>query len=151
VTGDTSQGLLELRRADNLDPLSLIISADLADALGIAHLYDESVRQSRRTLEFDPNFALGHYELGQAYEQKHQHARAIAEFAKAIELGGHADAFDANLAYVLAVSGRRQDAMTILTHMQARDAQNPSAQSNIALVYVGLGETDAAMAWLQKA
>jgi hypothetical protein len=77
VTGRTNEGLLELRTAYSLDPLSLIISADLADALCIAHRLDESVKQSQRTLEFDPNFALGHYQLGQAYEQQALHERAI--------------------------------------------------------------------------
>jgi tetratricopeptide (TPR) repeat protein len=151
VTGRTTEGLFELRTAYSLDPLSLIISADLADALCIAHLCEESLQQSMRTLDFDPNFALGHYQLGQAYEQKHQHPQAIAEFEKAIELGGHADAFDSNLAYVFALSGRRQEALKILANMQARNAQNPSAQANIALIYVGLGEPDQAMAWLDKA
>jgi len=151
VTGRTTDGLFELRTAYSQDPLSLIISADLADALCIAHLLDESVRQSLRTLEFDPNFALGHYQLGQAYEQKKLHSQAIAEFEKAIAIGGHADAFDANLAYSLATSGRRQEANTILTDMLARNEQNPSAQSNIALIYVGLGDRDQALAWLNEA
>ena len=64
VVGRTSEGILELRKAESLDPLSLIVGADLADALCIARLYDESVEQSRKTLELDPNFAVGHYELG---------------------------------------------------------------------------------------
>ena len=73
MTGRTQDGLLELKLADSLDPLSLIIGADLADALCIAHLSAESVRQSLKTLEIDPNFAVGHYELGQAYEQQNFH------------------------------------------------------------------------------
>src|SRR6266487_2112257 len=48
-----SEGIFELRKAESLDPLSLIMSADLADALCIAHLYDESVQQSRKTLEME--------------------------------------------------------------------------------------------------
>jgi len=151
VTGRTNEGLVELRTAYSLDPLSLIISADLADALCIAHRLDESVKQSQRTLEFDPNFALGHYQLGQAYEQQAQHERAIAEFEKAIASGGHADSFDANLAYSLAVSGHEQEANTILANMLARNEHNPAAQSNIALIYVGLGDPDQALAWLGKA
>jgi hypothetical protein len=45
----------------------------MADALCIAHLFDEAVQQSKKTLQMDPNFAIGHYELGQAFEQKHMH------------------------------------------------------------------------------
>jgi TolB-like protein/DNA-binding winged helix-turn-helix (wHTH) protein/tetratricopeptide (TPR) repeat protein len=151
VTGRTNEGLFELRTAYSRDPLSLIISADLADALCIARLLDESIKQSQRTLEFDPGFALGHYQLGQAYEQKHLHSQAIAEFEKAIALGGHVDAFDANLAYSLAVSGRREEANSILGTLLSRNEQNPSGQANIALIYVGLGDADQALAWLNQA
>jgi TolB-like protein/DNA-binding winged helix-turn-helix (wHTH) protein len=99
VMGRNGEGIAELRKAQSLDPLSLIISADLADALCIAHLYDESVQQSRRTLEMDPSFAIAHYELGQAFEQKRMLNEAIGEFQRAIELSGGNEVFDANLAY----------------------------------------------------
>jgi hypothetical protein len=62
-----------MRRAENLDPLSLIINADPAELLVIAHSYDEPIRQSRKTIEMDPNFALAHNQLGQAYLQKHMY------------------------------------------------------------------------------
>jgi TolB-like protein/DNA-binding winged helix-turn-helix (wHTH) protein/Flp pilus assembly protein TadD len=151
VTGRRSEGISELRKAESLDPLSLIISADIADALCIIHLYDQSVQQSRRTLELDPSFAVAHYELGQALEHKHMHSEAIAEFQRAIELSGHTAAFDSNLAYVYAVSGRKEEATGILKDLEARQDENASAAANIALIYVGLGEHDRAMNWLSKA
>jgi TolB-like protein/DNA-binding winged helix-turn-helix (wHTH) protein/Flp pilus assembly protein TadD len=151
VMGRTSEGIFEMRRAESLDPLSLIISADLAEALCVAHLYDESVQQSKRTLDMDPNFAVAHYQLGQALAQKHLHDEAIAEFQRAIELSGHSGAFDSNLAYVYAVSGRKVEAENIIKDLEARPDKNPSIDANIALVYVGLGEHDQAMIWLNKA
>jgi TolB-like protein/DNA-binding winged helix-turn-helix (wHTH) protein/Tfp pilus assembly protein PilF len=151
VTGRNSEGILELRKAENLDPLSLIISADIADALCIAHRNDESVLQSKKTLELDPSFAVAHYELGQALEQKHMHDEAIAEFRRAIELSGHSGAFDSNLAYAYAVSGRKKEAIQIVKDMKARQDQNPSADANVALIYVGLGDPDQALIWLNKA
>jgi len=151
VMGRNSEGISELRKAESLDPLSLIISADMADALCIAHLHDEAVQQSKKTLEMDPNFAVAHYELGQAFEQKHMHDEAIAEFQRAIELSGHSGAFDSNLAYVYAVSGRKEEAMKIVKDLVARPDQNPSADANIALIYVGLDDQDQAMIWLNKA
>jgi TolB-like protein/DNA-binding winged helix-turn-helix (wHTH) protein/Flp pilus assembly protein TadD len=150
VTGRNSEGILESRMAESLDPLSLIISADTADALCIAHLFDESIQQSKKTLEMDPNFAVAHYELGQALVQKHMYDEAIAEFKRAIELSGHSGAFDSNLAYAYAVSGRKEEAMKIIEQLEARD-QNHSADANIALSYVGLGDQDQAIDWLNKA
>jgi len=151
VMGRSSEGIFELRKAESLDPLSLIISADLADALCIAHLYDESVQQSRKTLEMDPNFALAHYQLGQAFEQKHMHDEAIAELQRAIELSGSNAAFDSNLAYAYAASGRRDQAMKIAKDLEAPQSQSSAAEANIALIYVGLGDSDQAMIWLNKA
>jgi TolB-like protein/DNA-binding winged helix-turn-helix (wHTH) protein/Tfp pilus assembly protein PilF len=151
MMGRNSEGMFELRKAQSLDPLSLIISADIADALCVAHLYDEAVEQSKKTLEMDPNFAIGHYELGQAFEQKHMHDEAIAEFQRAIELSGHSGAFDSNLGFVYAVSGRREEAAKMVKSMEARRDQNPSAGADIALIYAGLGDRDQAMNWLNKA
>jgi TolB-like protein/DNA-binding winged helix-turn-helix (wHTH) protein/Flp pilus assembly protein TadD len=151
VVGRTSEGILELRKAESLDPLSLIVGADLADALCIARLYDESVEQSRKTLELDPNFAVGHYELGQALVQKQRADEAIVEFRKAIALSGHSGAFDSNLAYAYAVSGQKDEAAKILAELAATSDKNHSADANIALSYVGLGDNDQAMMWLEKA
>jgi tetratricopeptide (TPR) repeat protein len=151
MMGRNSEGISELRKAQSLDPLSLIISADMADALCIVRLYDEAVQQSRKTLEMDPHFAVGHYELGQALEQKHMHDEAIAEFKRAIDLSGHSGAFDSNLGYVYAVSGRKEEAIKIVSDLEARHDQNPSAGADIALIYVGLDDRDQAMVWLNKA
>ena len=150
LMGENSEGLLELRSAENLDPLSLIISADMADALCIAHSFDEAVQQSEKTLQMDPNFAIGHYELGQVLGQKHMYNEAIAEFQRAIEISGHSSAFDSNLAYVYAVSGRKDEAIKIVEDLEAKRDQNPSAEANIALIYVGLGDMDQALVWLNK-
>ena len=151
VMGRTSEGIFEMRRAESLDPLSLIISADLAEALCTAHLYDESVQQIKRTLDMDPNFAVAHYQLGQVLAQKHLHNEAITEFQRAIELSGHSGAFDSNLAYVYAVSGQKVKAENIIKDLKARPDKNPSIYANIALVYVGLGDDNQAMVWLNKA
>jgi TolB-like protein/DNA-binding winged helix-turn-helix (wHTH) protein/Tfp pilus assembly protein PilF len=151
VMGQNSAGIFELRKAESLDPLSLIISADIADALCIAHSYDEAVQQSKKTLEMDPSFAVAHYELGQALAQKHMYDEAIAEFQKAIKLAGHSGAFDSNLAYVYAASGRKEEAIRIVKDLEARQDQNPSADANVALIYVGLGDRDEAMNWLNRA
>src|SRR6478672_2889029 len=150
LMGRNSEGLFELRKAESLDPLSLIISADMADALCIAHLFDEAVQQSKKTLQMDPNFAIGHYELGQAFEQKHMHDQAIAEFQRAIEISGHSGVLDSSLAYVYAVLGRKEEATKIAEDLEAQRDQNPSAEANIALIYVGLGDQDQAMIWLNK-
>jgi TolB-like protein/DNA-binding winged helix-turn-helix (wHTH) protein/tetratricopeptide (TPR) repeat protein len=151
MMGRNQEGILELTKAESLDPLSLIISADMADALCVARRYDEALQKSKKTLEMDPNFAVGHYELGQALEQKHMHGEAIAEFHKAIELSGHSGAFDSYLGYAYAMSGQKEEAIKILDDLEARHDQNPSSDADIALIYVGLGDQGQAMIALNKA
>ena len=148
MMGRNTEAIAEMRRAANLDPVSLIISADLAEELLVAHLYDDSIDQSQRTIEMDPFFAVAHYELGQAFVQKHMYNEAIAELQKAIKLSGGSTTFTSNLAYAYAMAGRRQEAAEILNNMKNRTRQNAS---EIALMYVGLDEKNNAMAWLQKA
>ena len=151
IMGQISEGISELRKAESLDPLSPIIGAELAEALCIARRYDESVAQSRKTLEIDPNFPVTHYGLGKALLQKNMHDAAIAAFRRAIDLGGHNVAFASDLAYALAASGRSRDAVRIARDLQAQHKRNPSADVNIALVYVGLGDNDQAINWLGRA
>jgi TolB-like protein/Flp pilus assembly protein TadD len=151
MMGRNREGIRELRKAESLDPLSLIISADIADAFCVSRLYDEAVEQSEKMLEMDPNFAVGHYELGQALEQMHRHDEAIAEFQRAIELSGHSGAFDSNLGYAYAVSGRSEEAIKIIKDLEAPQDGNASTEADIALIYMGLGDRDQAMISLNKA
>jgi TolB-like protein/DNA-binding winged helix-turn-helix (wHTH) protein/Tfp pilus assembly protein PilF len=151
VMGRNAEGIAELKKAESLDPLSLIISADLSDSLCIAHRYDDSVEQSQKTIEMDPHFAVAHYELGQALEQKLRHDEAIAEFRRAIELSGGNTTFESNLANAFAVSGRKEEALKIVKDLERRQSQNSSTDASIALIYVGLGDNDQSMIWLNKA
>jgi len=146
--GRNREAIAEMRKAQNLDPLSLIISADVAEILLVAHSYDQAIEQSRKTIDMDPNFAVAHYELGQALVQKHMYKEAIAELQKAIELSGGSTTCTSNLAFAYAASGRRKEAVKILSDLKNRSKQNAS---EIALMYVGLDEKDQAMTWLEKA
>ena len=123
-------------KAESLDPLSLIISADMADVLFVARQYDESIRQSRKTLEMDPNFSVAHFELGQAYAQKRMYSEAIAELQRAIALSGGGTTSTSNLAYVYAISTKRNEAVKILNDLKTRSTRNAS---EIALMYGRFG------------
>jgi len=151
VLGRNSEAITEIRRAESLDPLSLIISADMADVLLIARRYDESIQQSRKTMEMDPRFAVAHYQVGQVFVQKHMYNEGIAELQKAIGFSGGNKTFRSNLAYAYATSGRRSEALEILHDLKSRSNNGFSHASEIALIYVGLDENDQAMTWLEKA
>src|SRR3984885_2820933 len=120
LLGRYDEAIAEMRKAQDLDPLSLIINADLAELLVLAHSYDESIRQSRKTIEMDPNFAFAHNQLGQAYLQKHVYDEAVAEFQKAVRLSGRSPTSIANLARAYVASGKKSEAVALLNELKNR-------------------------------
>ena len=150
LLGRKSEAVSEMRKAENLDPLSLIINADLAELLLIAHFPDESIQQSRKTMEMDPGFALAHNQLGQAYLEKHLFVEAIAELQKAVQLSGGSPTSLANLARAYAASNRQAEAIELLNDLKRRSASGYSNASEVAMIYAALGDKDQAMTWLEK-
>jgi TolB-like protein/DNA-binding winged helix-turn-helix (wHTH) protein/Flp pilus assembly protein TadD len=150
LVGNYGEAVVEMRKAENLDPLSLIINADLAELLVLAHSYDESIRQSRKTIEMDPNFALAHNQLGQAYLQKQMLDDAVTELEKAARLSGGSPPVIANLARAYALSGKRNEAVKLLSDLKKRSSPGYSRASEIAVIYVSLGDSGQAMSWLER-
>ncbi len=150
LLGRYDQAIAEMRKAENLDPLSLIINADLAELLGLAHSYDESIRQSLKTIEMDPNFALAHNHLAQVYLQKHMYDEAVAELQIAVKLSGDSPTCVANLARAYVASGKRSEAVKLLGDLKKRSNPGYSNAAEIAMIYVSLGDVDQAMTWLEK-
>lgn len=151
LLGRFDESIVEMRKAESLDPLSLIISADLADVLSAARRYDESIEQSRKAIDIDPNFAIAHFELGQALSQKGMYNEAIAELQKANQLSGEDTTCVAVLAYAYAASGRSDEAQRLLKELKAKPNHRFSFAAHEALIYAGLHANEQAMAMLQKA
>jgi TolB-like protein/DNA-binding winged helix-turn-helix (wHTH) protein/Tfp pilus assembly protein PilF len=151
LLGRYDEAIVEMRNAENLDPLSLIINADLAELLVLAHSYDESIRQSLKTIELDPNFAMAHNQLAQAYLEKHMYGEAVAELQKAVQLSTGSPTCIANLARAYAASGRRNEAIKLLSDLKMRSNPIYSYGPEIATIYASLGDRDQAMNWLEKA
>jgi TolB-like protein/DNA-binding winged helix-turn-helix (wHTH) protein/Tfp pilus assembly protein PilF len=151
LLGRYDEAIAEMRKAQNLDPLSLIINADLAEILVIAHSYDESMQQSLKTIEMDRNFALAHNQLAEVYIQKHMYDKAVAEMRKAVQLSGNSPTCIANLARAYVLSGKRNEAVQLLNGLKKRPDLGSSSAPEIAIIYASLGDTDQAMNWLEKA
>ncbi len=81
--GRFDEGIAEFRRALELDPLSLIINANLADALRIAGRNEEALDQARKTVELDSQLPPGHAVLGYVQERIGKFPEAIIERRRA--------------------------------------------------------------------
>ena len=138
-----------MRKAESLDPLSPIITADLAELLVLVHSYEESIRQNRKTIEIDPNFALAHNRPAQAYLQRHMNDEAVAELQKAAQLSGGPTVM-ANRARAYAASGMRGEAVRLLDDLKKGSSLVSSLAPEIAVIYAALGDGDQAMNWLEE-
>jgi tetratricopeptide (TPR) repeat protein len=150
LLGQYDEAIAEMRKAQSLDPLSLIINADLAELLVLAHRYDESIRQSRKTIEMDPHFGLAHNQLAQAYLQTHMYAEAVTELQKAVRLSGRSPICVANLARAYVATANRAEAVKLLNELKKRSSPDYSNASEIAMIYASFGDMDQAMNWLEK-
>jgi len=84
--GRYDQAVTELRLAQELDPLSLIINAVLGVAYRVSGQNDKAIEQLRKTQELDPNWARVHLFLAEAYQQKGMFEEAADEYGKAFVL-----------------------------------------------------------------
>jgi Flp pilus assembly protein TadD len=98
----------------------------------------------------DPNFALAHNQLAQAYLQKHMYSVAIAELQKAVKLSGDSPTCMANLARAYVASGKRSEAVKLLDDLKKRSNPGYSYAAEIAMIYASMGDNDQAMSWLEK-
>jgi TolB-like protein/DNA-binding winged helix-turn-helix (wHTH) protein/Tfp pilus assembly protein PilF len=111
------EAMLEIRRAQEIDPLSPVINATVGERLLYAREYDQAVDQLRKTLEIDPDFFLARYLLALTYEQKGMYREAIAELTKAKEQFGGGLMYAAALGHIYAVSGDKAGARKILNEL----------------------------------
>lgn len=86
--GRHDDAIRQMTRAREIDPLSLIISADLANVLNYARRYDDAIAACHRTLEMDPEYSPAHEFLARAYFWKGQYAEGVAEQQKHMQLSG---------------------------------------------------------------
>jgi TolB-like protein/lipoprotein NlpI len=141
----------EILRAQQLDPLSLIINRTVGNVFSWAHEYDQALEQFKKTLEIDPNFPPVHEDLAGAYSMKGRYEEALQEMNKAIALNGRLPHYVAAIACISAKSGHKLEAQKILNELLAHEKTDYVSSSDIALVYIALGDKEKAFARLEEA
>jgi tetratricopeptide (TPR) repeat protein len=141
----------QIKRARDLDPLSISINSSFGWRLYLARQYDRSIAQLRDTLEMDPNYEWAHLILGQAYQEKGEFNLALAELKKAVELSRNSPLMVSALAHAYAVHGNTAEAQKLLAQLMMQSRKQYVSPYYIAVVYLGLAKNDAAMDWLDKA
>ncbi|MEW6131044.1 MAG: protein kinase [Acidobacteriota bacterium] len=147
--GRHDEAYVTLKKAVELDPLSMIINTGLGRALCSARRYDEAALQLQKTLAIEPNFAEGHFQLALVYEGQGKYTEAAAAFTRALELFQD-PTMKGWVAREYAIAGKRTEATKILNELQTLGKQQYVSPYMIAIVYAAMNERDRAFEWLDK-
>lgn len=148
--GRFEEAIAEIKRAQTLDPLSLIINTDVAKVYMIARRYDEAIEQYKKALEMDPEFAHAHGLLAQTYSLAGRHEEAIAEFRK-IKVAENNPLYLALQGYIYGMAGRKAEAKMVANRLVDLSSRTYVSPFWVAVVYTGLGEKDETFKWFEKA
>jgi serine/threonine protein kinase/tetratricopeptide (TPR) repeat protein len=149
--GRYEEAMKEIRIAQNLDPLSPRISANVGLCLYHERRYDQAVEELNKALEVDPSHFATYVFLGWAYEAKGKYEEAVKSFLRYIELIGRSKDRDSYIAGCYALMGKREEAQKILNNIIEFSKGNYVSSVTIASVFSALGEKEQAFAWLEKA
>jgi TolB-like protein/Tfp pilus assembly protein PilF len=144
------EAIAMMKKSQELDPLSLIISVAIGWAYYMARRYDDAIEQLRRTIELDPNYPVTYWILGLLLRKMGRYELAIAEGEKGVKLSGGSALMRAALAQTFATAGRRKKAIQILDDLTKLAKQKYVAPYFFAGIHIGLGEDDRAIEHLEK-
>jgi serine/threonine-protein kinase len=162
-SGDVEKAITEIRRAQELDPLSLVINSTYGYILLQARRSDEALAQARKTLGMDANFYLGHQLLAEAYEQRGMFEEAITERQTAATLAGESAEQAGRRALLLRNAYAKKNAkaywqerlqLAMKDSKQSRDLPyelTDSSPYRLAVLNARAGRNEAAIGLLQKA
>jgi TolB-like protein/DNA-binding winged helix-turn-helix (wHTH) protein len=147
LQGRFDEAFVEIERARQLDPLSLIIGSDYAVILYFSRQYDRAIEQFRSVLDREPNFPRAHM-VAYAYAQKGMYSEALHDIEGWSRTGN--DPQWALLAYVYGRAGQQVKARQALRNLQQLSQGEKSHAYSIAVAYLGMGDNEKALTWLQE-
>jgi TolB-like protein len=165
LVGRHDEAILEMEKAKELDPFSIIINTELGCPYLYSRRYDRAIEYFTKAVEMDSSFPFAHFALAEAYDRTGRFNEALAEHEKAIDLAHRGQAFDlaggdAPRAWY-ALTGPLQNAYGALRgpiYWQGRlesakklYEQGSTTATALADIYSILGDKEQALASLAKA
>jgi tetratricopeptide (TPR) repeat protein len=140
-----------MKRAQALDPRSLIVNMGVGWGFYQGRRYDEAIQQYRSVEDMDPSFYLTHCTLGMAYEGKQQYQDAIAEYKRALDLPGSRSFALAGLGRAYELSGKHSEARQVLDELEKTAKRQYVPAVYLAAIYAAMKDIDQSIAWTRKA
>jgi serine/threonine-protein kinase len=145
------EAIAEAKRALELDPLSLIIQANLGGRYLRASRYADAIQECQKALDMDSSFVIGHDCVGFAFLQTGRPQEAIAEFQSAVAISkGDPESLSA-LGHAWAVLGQPEEAEKVVQQLESSGASEYLPTYYVAIVEAGLGHKKEALSWLERA
>ena len=151
ATGKAEESLRELRRSEEIDPLSPVVNVGIAWGLYVARDFQGASEQSWKVLAMEPKFGAAQYTLGLAYAQMGLTEDAIVELRNARICAGDQPAVLAALAHVCACAGESSEAAGILGELENLSQRRYVSAYWLGLVQAGLGDRPRALQLLDRA
>jgi TolB-like protein/Tfp pilus assembly protein PilF len=140
-----------LKKAAELDPLSVLISTDMGFSIYYSGDYDKALKELETTLKLNPKFGLAHLWIGRAYQEKKMYRESIEEYRKTLLASPAWPVAFAAIGHVYGIMGEKEKAREILDTLVVLSKSRFVTSYGVALVYAGLGDKDKAFEWINKA
>jgi TolB-like protein/DNA-binding winged helix-turn-helix (wHTH) protein/Tfp pilus assembly protein PilF len=147
--GRFDEGIAEIKRAHELDPLSLIINTDVGKVHFLARRYDEGISYFRAALRLDPEFAEAHGYVALAYSAQGKHAEAVDELRKIKALETH-PGYLSFLAWIQAAGGRKDESRQTIDRLIELSQRTYVSPVWMAAAWTGFGDKDEAFKWFER-
>ncbi len=151
IIGSFDRANVLLGRAQELDPLSLLITAIRGWICFLARRFDDAVPYYRRVLAIDANHYVTLWYLGETLVELGVYDEGIAALEKALAGSGRISRLLGYLGYAYGRAGRTSDARRMLAELESRERDRYVPPYFLGLVHCGLGETAAALDRLEQA
>ena len=151
AAGKVEDALAAGERGRSLDPLDLIINVHFAWHYWLVRQYEQSIEEATSLRAMDANEHWIPYFLGLSYGHQEMYAKAIAEHESSVERSGGSPVMLAALGHTYAIAGKRSEARRVLNELEKLATQKHVSSYEIAVIHVGLNESDQAFEWLDKA
>ena len=149
--GRMDEAFQQIKRAEELDPMSLVIINNVAENLIDRGDLNAATKECLRMIDIDPDFWPSHQTLGIILVRQGRYAEALAEAQKSLQHANRSNAPLALLGHVYAKMGRRSEAEAVIKELEARYASQQADGRDVAIVYAGFDDKDKVFEWLQKA
>jgi TolB-like protein/thioredoxin-like negative regulator of GroEL len=148
--GKTDEAFREIKRAEELDPLSLVIINNIAEQYVDRGDLNAATKECQRMLDLDPNFWAAHQTLASVLVKQGRYDEALAEAEKSTQLSGRGNASLAFLGHVYGRMGRRSEMDAVIRELEQRYADKTADGRDLAVLYAGF-DKEQAFSWLEKA